>query len=55
MNDPQAVIVGLRKMLVVKEREAADLQDRVQELTAQLQSRPPRSPHQHRTIPTSSP
>ncbi|WP_063047725.1 DUF4041 domain-containing protein [Nocardia pseudovaccinii] len=40
MNDPQAVIVGLRKMLVVKEREAADLQDRVQELTAQLQSRP---------------
>ncbi|WP_329410824.1 DUF4041 domain-containing protein [Nocardia vinacea] len=40
MNDPQAVIVGLRKMLVVKEREAADLQDRVQQLTAQLQNRP---------------
>lgn len=41
MNDPQAMIVGLRKMLVVKEREATDLQDRIQELTAQLQSRPP--------------
>ncbi|WP_433598075.1 DUF4041 domain-containing protein [Nocardia sp. CA-135953] len=40
MNDPQAVIVGLRKMLVVKEREAADLHDRVQELTAQLQNGP---------------
>ncbi|WP_433709722.1 DUF4041 domain-containing protein [Nocardia sp. CA-084685] len=40
MNDPQAVIVGLRKMLVVKEREAADLHDRVQQLTAQLQNRP---------------
>ncbi|CAM4527008.1 DUF4041 domain-containing protein [Nocardia ninae] len=36
MNDPQSVIVGLRKMLVVKERESADLQDRVRELSEQL-------------------
>ncbi|MEV5835401.1 DUF4041 domain-containing protein [Nocardia sp. NPDC052112] len=50
MNDPQAMIVGLRKMLVVKEREAADLHDRVQELTAQLASRPSSAatpPHNH--------
>ncbi|MEU6827865.1 DUF4041 domain-containing protein [Nocardia beijingensis] len=40
MNDPQAAIVALRKMLIVKERESADLQDRIQELTAQLQARP---------------
>ncbi|MGK8488830.1 DUF4041 domain-containing protein [Nocardia asiatica] len=40
MNDPQAVIVGLRKMLIVKERESADLQDRIHELTALLQARP---------------
>ncbi|WP_433566431.1 DUF4041 domain-containing protein [Nocardia sp. CA-151230] len=40
MNDPQDAIVGLRKMLIVKEREAADLQDRIHELTAQLQARP---------------
>ncbi|WP_433591322.1 DUF4041 domain-containing protein [Nocardia sp. CA-145437] len=39
MSDQQEVIVGLRKMLVVKERESADLQDRIQQLTAQLQSR----------------
>ncbi|MFF0636162.1 DUF4041 domain-containing protein [Nocardia sp. NPDC004151] len=38
MSDQQEVIVGLRKMLVVKERESADLQDRIQQLTAQLQS-----------------
>lgn len=36
MTDPQSVIVGLRKMLVVKERESADLQDRVRELSEQL-------------------
>ncbi|MFE3226602.1 DUF4041 domain-containing protein [Nocardia sp. NPDC059228] len=40
MNDPQDAIVGLRKMLIVKEREAADLQDRIHDLTAQLQARP---------------
>ncbi|MGW4717306.1 DUF4041 domain-containing protein [Nocardia sp. NPDC004260] len=40
MNDPQAAIVALRKMLIVKERESADLQDRIRELTAQLQAHP---------------
>ncbi|MCP9618831.1 DUF4041 domain-containing protein [Nocardia otitidiscaviarum] len=38
MNDPQAAIVALRKMLIVKERESAELHDRVDELTAQLQA-----------------
>ncbi|GAA5064693.1 DUF4041 domain-containing protein [Nocardia callitridis] len=40
MTDQQAVIIGLRKMLVVKERESADLQDLVRDLTAQLAARP---------------
>ncbi|MET8776641.1 DUF4041 domain-containing protein [Nocardia sp. NPDC004654] len=40
MNDSHAVIIGLRKMLIVKEREAADLQDRVRELTERLDARP---------------
>ncbi len=40
MSDPQEQIIGLRRMLVVKERESADLQDKVQELTAQLNARP---------------
>lgn len=40
MNDPQAAIVALRKMLIVKERESADLQDRIKELTAQLPAHP---------------
>ncbi|MFD4440528.1 DUF4041 domain-containing protein [Nocardia sp. NPDC058519] len=40
MSDPQEQIIGLRKMLVVKERESAELQDKVQELTAQLNTRP---------------
>ncbi|AFU02666.1 DUF4041 domain-containing protein [Nocardia brasiliensis] len=38
MTDPQSVIVGLRKMLVVKERESADLQDKVRELSEQLRT-----------------
>ncbi|MFI6218775.1 DUF4041 domain-containing protein [Nocardia brasiliensis] len=38
MTDPQSVIVGLRKMLVVKERESADLQDQVRELSEQLRT-----------------
>lgn len=36
MTDTQELITGLRKMLVVKERESADLQDRVRELSEQL-------------------
>ncbi|MFQ6331617.1 DUF4041 domain-containing protein (plasmid) [Nocardia sp. CWNU-33] len=40
MSDPQEVIVGLRKMLVVKERESANLQDRVRELSDKLEARP---------------
>ncbi|WP_280357197.1 DUF4041 domain-containing protein [Nocardia otitidiscaviarum] len=47
MNDPQAAIVALRKMLIVKERESAELHDRVNELTAQLQA--------PRTSPVASP
>ncbi|MBF6136404.1 DUF4041 domain-containing protein [Nocardia otitidiscaviarum] len=47
MNDPQAAIVALRKMLIVKERESAELHDRVDELTAQLQAL--------RTSPVASP
>ncbi len=44
MSDPQEQIIGLRRMLVVKERESADLQDKVQELTAQLNARPVAAP-----------
>lgn len=44
MSDPHAEIVGLRKMLIVKERESADLQDRVRELTAQLAASGPSVP-----------
>lgn len=40
MIDPQETITALRRTLIAKEREAADLVDRVAELTAQLSSRP---------------
>ncbi|WP_280443907.1 DUF4041 domain-containing protein [Nocardia brasiliensis] len=47
MTDPQSVIIGLRKMLVVKERESADLQDRVRELREKLlRSETPATPGQ---------
>ncbi|MFJ2668903.1 DUF4041 domain-containing protein [Nocardia fluminea] len=36
MNDPQETIIALRKMLIVKERESADLQDRITALAAEL-------------------
>lgn len=55
MNDPQELITGLRKMLVVKERESADLHDRVRDLTAQLadcraRPTPAKPPHDPRLI-----
>lgn len=52
MTDQHAVIVGLRKMLVVKEREAADLQDRVTQLTNELETRsaPTQQPRDPRLI-----
>ncbi|MFF2082411.1 DUF4041 domain-containing protein [Nocardia sp. NPDC058176] len=40
MSDQQEVIVGLRRMLIVKERECADLQDKVNELAERLDTRP---------------
>jgi uncharacterized coiled-coil protein SlyX len=44
MSSPQDVITALRRTLVDKEREAANLQDRVNELKAQLNQQPPRTP-----------
>ena len=40
MIDPQETITALRRTLIAKEREAAELVDRVAELTAQLSARP---------------
>lgn len=41
MSDSQQVITGLRRTLVEKEREAANLQDKVSKLTTQLERMPP--------------
>jgi uncharacterized coiled-coil protein SlyX len=41
MSNPQDVITALRRTLVEKEREAANLQDKVTELTTQLKHMPP--------------
>ncbi|BDB61385.1 hypothetical protein [Rhodococcus sp. RDE2] len=40
MTDAQETITALRRTLIAKEREAAELVDRVAELTAQLSARP---------------